>query len=181
MLNRHRKLRMEQMEAREMMAGDVAGYVSNNTLYLYESYGQAGRDNSVIISQLAPGTVRVRGGVTADGTMSKINGAAYTDFQVTGGLNIAFAGGNDHVNLGPSSAIGGGGNSGLILRAPSFHDVTLNLGAPTTNTTRTLTSTVALTPPDKDYVSINRATIPGWLTINTGLDDDKVYVRETSV
>jgi hypothetical protein len=181
MLNRHRKLRMEQMESREMMAGDVAGYVSNNTLYLYESYGQAGRDNSVVISQLAPGTVRVRGGVTADGTVSKINGAAYTDFQVTGGLNIAFAGGNDSVILGPSLATGGSGNSGFILGAPSFHNVTLNMGGPTTTTTRSLTSTVTLTPADKDYVSINRAAIPGWLTINTGVGDDRVYVRETSV
>src|SRR3954469_19745627 len=115
MLSRYRKLNMEKMEAREMMAGDIGGYVLNNTLTLYEVYGQTGRDNSVVISQVAPGTVRVRGGVTADGTMSKINGALYQDFQVTGGLNIVFGGGNDTVNLGPSFANGGSSSSGSIL------------------------------------------------------------------
>jgi hypothetical protein len=184
MLNRHRKLNIEQMEAREMMAGDVAGYVSNNTLFLYEAYGQTGRDNSVVVSQVVPGTVRVRGGVTADGTTSKVNGVAYKDFQVTGGLNIAFGGGNDTVYLGPSANTSAGGSSGGVLGAPSFHDVTLNLAAPTTTTSRTSTSTtsfIAVSPPDKDQVTLNGLKIPGLLTINTGADDDKVTVLNTIV
>jgi hypothetical protein len=113
--------------------------------------------------------------------MSKINGAAYTDFQVTGKLDIAFGGGNDNVNLGPSFASGGSSNSGSILGALSFHDVNLNLAGPATTTTRTTTSTVTLNPPDKDLVSINGLTIPGWLTINTGADNDQVFVRDTNV
>ena len=47
MLNRHRKLRMEQMEAREMMAGDVTASVVNGSLYLTEAAGQTNRDNAV--------------------------------------------------------------------------------------------------------------------------------------
>lgn len=171
MLSRQRKLRMEQMEAREMMAGDIAGYVSGNNLILYEAYGQAGRDNSVLISQIAPGTVRVRGNVGADGIATKVNGAAYTDFKVTGGLNITFGGGNDSVYFSP-------------IAPPAFHDVNLNLAGPTPTSTRTsmnAVSVVTLTPSDKDYVSMNGQTVPGWLTINTGLDDDQVYVRDTNV
>lgn len=169
MFNRHRKLHIEQMEAREMMAGDVAGYVSNNTLYLYEAYGQAGRDNSVSISQIAPGTVRVKGGPAADGTISKVNGQLYTDFKVTGGLNIAFGGGNDDVTLAG-------------VTPPSFHDVNVDLGAPlTTRTTITTTSLVSVTPADRDRITVNGLRIPGWLTINTGADNDQVSVLNTSV
>jgi hypothetical protein len=125
----------------------------------------------VLISQISPGTVRVRGNVGADGIATKVNGAAYTDFKVTGGLNITFGGGNDSVYFSP-------------IAPPSFHDVNLNLAGPTTTSTRTLTSTTSfslLTPPDKDYVSMNEVTIPGWLTINTGIDDDQVYIRDTNV
>ena len=77
MLNRHRKLRMEQMEAREMMAGDVTASVVNGSLYLTEAAGQTNRDNAVTISQISASHVRVTGNATTtDHTFSKINGAA---------------------------------------------------------------------------------------------------------
>src|SRR5450432_4159673 len=118
MINRHRKLRMEQMEAREMMAGDIAANVTNGNLNLNEAAGQAGRDNSVLISQIAPGRIRVTGlGSTTDGTKSLINGAAFQDFNVSGNLSVNFGGGNDLVNFDAAAP-------------PSFQDVTLNLGAP---------------------------------------------------
>lgn len=166
---RHRKLNMEQMERRELMAGDIAGYVSNNTLTLFESSSQAGRDNSVLISQISPGTIRVRGNMTADGTATKINGAAFVDFKVTGGLKVTFGGGNDEVVFSP-------------IAPPSFQNVTLDLAAPVqTRTTLTAKSLAPFTPPDKDKVVLNGAIIPGQLTINTGADDDLVMVIDTVV
>jgi hypothetical protein len=176
MSSRDRKLCMERMEARQMMAGDIAGYVSGNTLHLYESYGQAGQDNSVLISQISPGTVRVRGN-WIDGDATKVNGQDHVDFQVTGKLNITFGGGNDSVYFS-------------AIAPPAFNDVNLNLAGPTTTSTtaRTTPTTVTstptfgtLNPPDKDTVVINGATIPGWLTINTGAGDDQVTIIDTSV
>lgn len=169
MSTRHRKLNMEQMERREMMAGDIGGYVSSNTLFLYESGGQAGRDNSVVISQIGTNKVRVMGGVLADGTVTKVNGAAYKDFTVSGGLNVTFGGGNDSVTFHK-------------LAPPKFQNVSLDLAAPpSTNTSMTFTSVMPLASQDKDYVWMSGATIPGTLTINTGDDNDQVYIFNTSV
>src|SRR5450631_4005881 len=103
---RQRKLRIEHMEAREMMAGDVMANVTNGTLYLTEAAGHSGGDNSVLISQIAPGVIRVAGNpTTTDGSVSKVFngmyhnkvGAAYQDFNVSGGLNVKFGGGSDLV------------------------------------------------------------------------------------
>src|SRR5262245_54327038 len=44
-------LRVESLESRQMMAGDVTAYMSGADLYLTEAAGQTGRENSVIISQ----------------------------------------------------------------------------------------------------------------------------------
>jgi hypothetical protein len=176
MINRHRKLCMEQMEAREMMAGDIAANVTNGNLNLNEAAGQAGRDNSVLISQIAPGRIRVTGlGSTTDGTKSLINGAAFQDFNVSGNLSVNFGGGNDLVNFDATAP-------------PSFQDVTLNLGAPPLVVSRGATAANAGGPvakplgfPDKDNVMIWDANIRGSLTINTGADDDWVYIANAKI
>jgi hypothetical protein len=173
MNRRYRKLSMEQMEAREMMAGDVAAFVSNGNLYLNEAPGQAGRDNNVIISQIAPGRIRVTGNIlVGDGTDTKINGAAFQDFDVPGGLYVNFGGGNDGVVFDPKAP-------------PTFGDVSLNLAAPPV-LVRSMTSTGASfvgTPinPDKDIVEIWAGTIRGSLTINTGADNDWIDVRNATI
>ena len=125
MSSRQRKLNMERMEAREMMAGDVTATVTGGTLYLTEAAGQAGRDNSVIVSQIAPGNIRVAGNATTtDSSVSKINGnskvktpAAFQDFNVTGGLVVKFGGGSDLVVFDESAP-------------PTFKDVNIDLAAP---------------------------------------------------
>jgi len=179
MLNRHRKLRMEQMEARQMMAGDVAAFVSNGNLFLNEFAGQAGLDNAVMISQIVPGTIRVHGvSPSAGGSASKINGATFKDFKVTGGLVVNFGGGNDSVTF-------------TDIAPSSFKNVDLNLAAPppvvskgatsVKNAKSGITAALPLNLPDKDRVTISGATISGWLTINTGADDDSVNVANTTV
>ncbi len=158
MLNRHRKLRMEQMEARQMMAGDVMARVVDGNLILDEAIGQAGRDNSVMISQVAPGTVRVAGGTLADGTMSKINGAASQDFTVPGNLVVRLGGGNDSFSC-----------SGVA--PPTFNDVNIDVAA----------TAGFINSPDKDNVHLSYATIKGSVTVNTGADNDQVGMVGSSI
>jgi hypothetical protein len=175
MINRQRKLNIEQMEAREMMAGDVAASVVNGTLYLNEASGQAGRDNSVIVSQIAPGRIRVTGNsTTTDSTVSKINGAAFQDFNVSGGLVVKFGGGSDLVVFDQ-------------LAAPTFTNVNVDLAAPPILKTQIYASktvsgdTKLFNAPDQDNLIMWGANITGNLTVNTGADNDWVFIAATPI
>lgn len=172
MINRHRKLNMERMEAREMMAGDVAAVVSGGTLTLTEAAGQAGRDNSVIISQIAPGRIRVSGNyTTTDNTLSKINGAAYQDFNVSGGLSVKFGGGSDLVVLDQTAP-------------PKFTNVNVDLAAPpivAAPMVKTAGGSTPLLPVDNDNLIMWGANITGNLTVNTGAGDDWVFISNTPI
>jgi hypothetical protein len=172
MSNRNRKLNMERMEAREMMAGDVAATVTGGTLYLNEAAGQAGRDNSVIISQIAPGRVRVSSNATTtDGTYSKINGAASQDFNVSGGLVVKFGGGSDLVVFDQSAP-------------PTFKDVNIDLAAPPLvikAAAKTANAVPTALPVDNDNLIMWGANINGNLTVNTGVGNDWVYIANTPI
>jgi hypothetical protein len=172
MSKRYRKLNMETMEARQMMAGDVMANVTGGTLYLNEATGQAGRDNSVIVSQIAPGKIRVTGNsTTTDGTLSKINGAASQDFNVTGGLVVRFGGGSDLIVFDQSAP-------------PAFTNVDIDTAAPPVLAQPLVKGATGITPlttPDNDNVIMWGAKIAGNLTVNTGAGDDWVYVANTSI
>jgi hypothetical protein len=181
MSNRHRKLRMEQMEAREMMAGDVTASVSNGTLYINEAGGQSGRDNSVLISQIAPGKIRVAGNpTTTDSSVSKVfdgnhhskTPVAFVDFNVSCGLVVKLGGGSDLVIFDQSAP-------------PTFTDVNIDLAAPpiVAQPAAVLNGVVAppIMPADKDNLIMWGATINGSLTVNTGGDSDWVYIANTPI
>jgi hypothetical protein len=175
MSNRQRKLNIERMEAREMMAGDIAASVSGGTLFLNEASGQAGGDNSVIVSQIAPGRIRVTGNyTTTDNTLSKVNGAAFQDFNVSGGLTVKFGGGSDLVVFDQ-------------LAPPTFTNVNIDLAAPPIVATQmAMAKTVGgvATPfyaPDKDNLIMWGANITGNLTVNTGADSDWVFIANTPI
>jgi hypothetical protein len=161
MSNRHRKLSIEQMEAREMMAGDLAASVSNGNLYLNEAAKQIGRDNAVLVSQIAPGIIRVTGLATADGTVSKIGGKAYKDFSGVSSLFVNFGAGNDKIVFDGSLP-------------PTFQDADILVGAP-------LYGGHHVYPPDKDVVSIEGGTILGSLYVDTGPDNDIVAIVNTQL
>jgi hypothetical protein len=177
---RHRKLRMEQMEAREMMAGDVTASVTNGTLTITEAAGQAGRDNSVLVSQISPGVIRVAGNpTTTDGTIGKVingnsrikTGAAFQDFNVSGGLVVKFGGGSDLVVFDQSAP-------------PTFTDVNIDLAAPPIVAKAAVANGGVAAPvglPDKDNLIMWAANIKGSLTVNTGADDDYVYIANTPI
>jgi hypothetical protein len=159
MAARFRKLRLEQMEARQMMAGDITASVVNGNLILTEADGQAGLDNSVVISQVAPGQIRLTGNGTSDGSKSLINGEASQVFNVTGSLNVNFGGGSDLVVFDGATR-------------PTFQDVTLNLGAPASQ---------PLSTPDVDQVMMFDANIRGSLTVNTGAENDWVFISNADI
>jgi hypothetical protein len=175
MSNRQRKLNMEQMEAREMMAGDIAASVSGGTLFLNEASGQGGLDNSVIVSQIAPGRIRVTGNyTTTDSTLSKVNGAAFQDFNVSGGLTVKFGGGSDLVVFDQ-------------LAPPTFTNVNVDLAAPPiVATQKAMAKTIGgvgtvFNAPDKDNLIMWGANITGNLTVNTGADNDWVFIANTPI
>jgi hypothetical protein len=163
---------MEQMEPRQMMAGDIVASVVNGNLILNEATGQAGKDNSVLISQIAPGRIRVTGNsTTTDGTTSRVNGLAYQDFTVPGSLTVNFGGGNDLI------VFDGGA-------PPSFQDVTLNLGAPpllVAAKTFGAGGETIKSAPDKDNVMMWGGSIRGSLSVSTGADADWIYIAGTQI
>src|SRR5262245_52073372 len=122
-----------------MMAGDVTAYLSGGNLYLNEAAGQAGRENSVVISQLPGGQIRVSGNaqISNPSATSLINGQAYRDFTVPGSLFVNFGGGNDRVIFSDNPDF-----------APHFVNVNINVGAPEPLLSRvgTATNTSLKTP-----------------------------------
>ena len=118
---KQRQWTLERLETRELKAGDVTAIVQNGNLFLTEAAGQAGKDNSVIVSELSNGMVRVAGNATSDGTVSKVDGAASQDFRVTGSLNVNFGAGNDMVVLG---------GEGVPAMSPTFTAVSIDVSAP---------------------------------------------------
>jgi hypothetical protein len=162
------KLRVESLESRQMMAGDVTASLSGGNLYLTEAAGQAGQENSVVISQLSDGQIRVSGNaqISNDNVSSLVNGHAYQDFTVPGGLFVNFGGGNDRVIFDADPAA-----------APHFASVSINVAAPEPLLkARTLVgvNNTALKGPDADQVFIWNAVTTGNMTINTGRDHDWV-------
>lgn len=158
------KLRVESLESRQMMAGDITAYMSGGNLYLTEAAGQTGKENSVLISQLPGGQIRVEGNaqITNSNVSSLINGHAYQDFTVPGSLFVNFGAGNDRVIFNQSPDL-----------APHFVNVNINVAAPEPLVlARTATNTAVKSTPDADQVFIWNAITTGSMTINTGRDHD---------
>ncbi len=152
MTSRNRKFRMEQLEARQMMAGDIHARVTNGDLIIEESSPSQSEANTVQVTQLANGNIRVAGGNNFDGGVSKVNGAAYQDFTVAGSL---------YVNLGSGSDLLVMGGTGP---APTFDQVIIDTS-----------ETGAVASSDKDHVIVwDVSTIN--LYIETGAGNDRVFV-----
>jgi len=162
MANKFRKFRMEKLEERQMMAGDMTAYVEFDsigyeTLYINEKAGQAGRDNSVFIRQMSDHTIRVLGTPTANGSISLVNGKQYQDFTfktVAPNLIVKLGGGNDTVNI-------------TEITSPwlNFVRMAVDVGAATASGNA-----------DQDSVSITNVLNGAGLSIITGADKDQVNV-----
>jgi hypothetical protein len=150
-------LRLESLERRELMAGDVAAYVQNGNLFLAEAAGAAGQAQAVQISQLGNGKVRVQG-TTADlGPSSLINGDTYQDFTVTGNLNVNFGGGDDLVVFSATAT-------------PRFNNAFIDVAAP-----------AGFAGSDIDSVIAWSLATRGGLSVNTGAGEDWVFVKNMAI
>ena len=149
----NKRFQFEQLEPRQMMAGDVTAVLQNGNLYLTEAKGQIGRDNGILVSELTNGKIHIQG-TSVTGAASKINGHAAQDFLVTGSLFVNFGAGNDRVEF---SAIG---------PVISLQSIDLNLGPPT----------VKAGVSDNDSVSLANFKTAAGLSISTGAGNDTVTV-----
>ncbi|HVX10837.1 MAG TPA: hypothetical protein VHC22_06625 [Pirellulales bacterium] len=181
MLRKKRSLTLESLESRELKAGDVAANLQNGSLYLTEAAGQAGKDNSVIVSELPNGLVRVQGNATNDGSVSKVDGSAYQDFRVTGSLNVNFGAGNDKVVLG---------GEGVPAMSPIVSAVNIDVSAPQPVNAQvapaiaTAATNAAVTTPvvsDIDDVVVWGVHVAGSMSINTGIGSDYVFISNANI
>jgi hypothetical protein len=170
------RFRMEQLETRQMMAGDVAAYVQNGNLHVNEAFGHYGLDNGVRIYQVSPGVVRVEGAANnGDGLTSLVNGQLFQDFAVSGDLNVILGGGHDRLHLGFD-----GGAS-----APVFNNMNVNMAAPPLVIAQSVYSRGGigsiLNGPDDDQVFGWGFVAQGAVTINTGIGDDWVVIANSFI
>jgi hypothetical protein len=176
MFARPRKLHMEQMERREMMAGDMTVFMQNGNLFINEATGQAGLDNAVSVGRLNDTTVRVTGLPTlADGTVSKINGNPFQDFTINANtsLFVNLGGGNDAFTFAP---VGG---------EIKFNEIHINVAAPplvaTTRSASIVAQPLTFPGPDNDVVVLERFHTTGDLSINTGVGDDLATIKNARI
>jgi len=96
-----RKLSLEQVESRQLMAGNILAYVNGaGDLNILESTATIGQGQAVQVWQTASGKIRVQGLSSQDGGVSQVNNLAYQDFTTNGNVNINLAGGRDTVLVG---------------------------------------------------------------------------------
>ncbi len=148
----HRTLRAENLEQRQLFAGDVFASVSNGTLHLAEANGSFGLPQAVEISRpafdLTGTTIRVTGLPNATGSTTLINGMKYRDFQVsTKNVNVNLASGDDIV---------------VIKNAP-INNLNVDTGD------------------GRDSVIFDRSKTTGLVTVRTGADNDFVNLFESQI
>jgi hypothetical protein len=147
-----RKFAMEQLENRELFAGNVLAYMSGaGDLNILEATNSIGRGQAVQVHQIAANRYRVSGLSSQDGGTTLINGAAYRDYTVYGDVNINLADGRDTVLLGRTTVT-------------SFNkNVYINSG-------------VDYSSNDNDAVYVETIKTKGNLTIDSGASADYVNV-----
>jgi hypothetical protein len=171
------RFRMEMLETRQMMAGDVAASVVNGNLYISEALGQSGLDNGVRVFQVSPGVVRVMGAENnGDGSTSLVNGQQFQDFMITGDLNVSLGAGHDRLHLGFDGA----------SSAPNFNNVNINMAAPElviAQKTQVAKGGVGgvFNPPDNDQVFGWGFNARGAVSVNTGVGNDWVFIGNSFI
>jgi len=152
MLNRQKKFRMERLEDRQMMAGDIAVSFSNGLLTITEARGHAGEDNTVAVSMEANGNLRVVGG----GVDQQFRAADIQNIDI----------------------LLGSGNDSLVFQAdltqpgiPNYRtQVFINMG-----------DNGSADYGDIDSVEIKNSNIQGLVQVVGGWAEDSVYVHDTTI
>lgn len=109
MARKRKKLRMQTLEEKALMAGDVAVSVIDGDLQINEASDSIGQDQQVEVRQLENGKIRVQG---LNGTQIKTRGIQwnpwtgsfsfgtigvdYKDYDVSGGIDVDLGNGRDN-------------------------------------------------------------------------------------
>ncbi len=157
MANRTPSFRMERLEDRRMMAGDIRAELINGTLFLSET-GTPGGNQAVQVSQLPYGRIRVEGQAAVGGGVTKINGGTAATFMLPpftrANLKANLGGGQDSITVTDAKL-----GSVEILTADTFGQ-----GAN-----------------DADVVRLDHVRTSGAVVINTGAGADIVRVDFSTI
>ncbi len=163
---KNHQFHMERLEDRRLMAGDIEAFFgAPGTLFIREAAGHVGGEQSVQVSLLENGKVRVQGVTTPSNPQgSKVNGSHDpVEFQVSGFMNL-------DVNLGSGRdlvhVIGLGSQQQNFSRVGNLK---IDVASPTDN------------PNDADLVLVDKATVLGKLDVITGSGRDIVRVDNSFV
>ncbi len=164
--SRRRRLGVEALETRWLMAGDVTAATSSGSLIISDTAASGG----IALSAGSSGQIEVQG-VVAGGSSTKVDGLSTAiPFKVTGSVVIDLAAGSDVVDVGAGITIPGS----LIINTAGVTDagnVVVQLGASTPTTAGAI----------KPHVTALPLTIDGSLVVSTGLGNDQVTANEVSV
>ncbi len=152
------QLGLEQLEARQCMAGDVHAFLDHGILRINEAQGHVGGAQSVLVTNESNGVIRVTGTTSpANPTGSRVNNG---DFVKFGGVNRI------EVNLGHGSdSIKFQGTNGPF----KITDMIVNTTIPG-NTTN-----------DADSVTLLNVKVFNALEITTGGGQDRVSISNSTV
>jgi hypothetical protein len=152
---------MEQLEARQMMAGDVVTQVDNfGNLYIHEAAANVSQGSEIKLStqngairveSLSPGSSLVDGQNFRDFAISP-NNAVNGTRAVTGNVYVILGDGSDKVRV-ENFALGG-----------SHREVHI------------VVDSVTGSAPDDDVVEVNQVSVDGRMVIETGAGNDTVRV-----
>jgi copper(I)-binding protein len=164
-----RRLNMETLENRSMLAGNVIAKVTSGNLTITGD-NQA---NLIEITADSAGKFTIKGTTNSNTT---INGKANDSFTVTGNVTITMAGGADKVVLGTSSA---------DTKIPKSLSINLNSGADTLTMNRVKTVVMNVnagsdTEVEVDTLAFVNCAHTGDVTVALGAGNDKLNTTNWS-
>jgi hypothetical protein len=163
--SQNHRFHMERLENRQMMAGDFdAFFGAPGTLFIREAAGSVGGNQTVVVSILPDGKVRVEGGGTpSNPTGSSVNGQfAPVEFAINGFLNI-------------DMSLGGGQDQVIVFgklpgqNTPRVNNLKINTASSSDNAN------------DADTVEVVGITVLGNFDVNTGAGRDLVRMDNSLV
>jgi hypothetical protein len=147
-----RRLGVEPLEDRRLMAGDITAQVTNGSLIINETAVARGQASDISIMRMDNGDVRVSANPKTGG---HVNGQAFVDFHKLSTPSLS-------VNLGD-------GADKLQITNMAFNKVDIAMGE--------ITSIVG----DNDVVTISGVTTRGQMNITTGDGNDAVTVTQSHI
>jgi hypothetical protein len=162
-----RRLGMESLETRDLMAGNVTASVVNNNLVIRGD----SQPNIVKISQVAANTFVIAG------TGTTINGQASVSLTATGDMAINLGAGNDRLTMGAT---------GEVIQLPGKLNINLSAGADRLAILRTRGTDAGISlgitgEEDADFLSLTRVMFTGTINARMGGGDDELRLSSAQV